>query len=171
MTVSSTGTYSSGKAWVGSKSKDVELGAKTHAEIDVYGKLLDAMPKGKGKLDLATVVFYFKQNAFPCSECMNYFIAQSNSRNFIFVCTEDQGDYSKDWGLTAPPLPQAIYLRGGSVFYPGRVTATVVTKAPAPGAGANTKWVSTETKVTTMNAINPQTCQRPEGFPSYPTLT
>ena len=132
MTVSSTGYYSNAGAWTAEKTKTVELGAKTHAEIDVYNQLLAAMPKGKAKLNLATVVFYFKQNAFPCAACKTYFLEQSNSRNFIFLCTEDQGTYAKDWGLTTPPLPQAIYLRGGIVFYPGQSRQPRSPRPPPP---------------------------------------
>jgi len=173
MTVTSTGYYSKDGLWAGDFSKSVEQKAHTHAEVAVYEKLIDALPKGKAakKKDLSNVVFFFKQNAFPCQDCMNYFIEQSNSRNFIFLCTGDQGTYSNDWGLTNPPLPQAIYLRNGTVFYPGNITTTTITKAPAPGMGRNSKWITTETTVTTLNAINPQTCQRPQGFPVHPALT
>jgi hypothetical protein len=171
VTVTTTGCYSDGKSWDSETSASAELKATVHAEKSVYLTILAAAgkgTKGKAKKDLKNTVFFFSQNAFPCSDCKDYFIEQSRSRNFIFLCTDDQGNYAKDWGLTAPPVPQAIFLRGGNTFFPGKVTSTVTTKAPAPGAGVNSRWVSTTSTVTTMNAINPASCTRPAGFPDCP---
>lgn len=119
-------------------------------------------------------VLLFVLDEFPCEHCRTYMLGKSKSYGVIILVHGATGyggnvstQYHADWGFTAqPPLPQVIYVQNQKITFPGMVSVTTWVPAPTasnPAAGS---------KVTTvqLNAVNPETCQRPTGFPAHPSL-
>ena len=163
-----------GRAWTHVKETSANVNEK-HAEQQSYERIMAFKNRGRGRVSLAADTrFFFRQNAFPCGDCKAYFLASSQSRPFIFLVTENQGNYASEWGfpdIVENQLPQLIFLYKSKAFIPGYVTRTEWRNvAPAAGSLNPHKWVRTEFTITTLTAINPQTCQKPEPFPDYPAL-
>lgn len=129
--------------------------AGNHAERLAYAA---ASAGGRGQQ-----VFLFVQDEFPCDKCKAFFVDQI-AVPIIFVCHRGRV-YAGEWGLTNPPLPQVIYLYRGKIDMPGKiVTRTwVVPDEMKP-------WERASVDVRTLQAVNPETCERPADFPAHPAL-
>ncbi len=113
--------------------------------------------------DQGQEVFLFVQDEFPCETCKAFFVDQI-AVPIIFVC-HTGSVYAGEWGLTNPPLPQVIYLYRRKISMPGKIiTSSWV--APDPMK----PWEGAMVKVETLQAVNPETCERPPDFPAHPPL-
>jgi hypothetical protein len=62
-------------------------------------------------------------------------------------------------------MPQVIYVYKKKIALPGKVVTTqwVASDPTKP-------YVGQKQQVTVLNAINPENCQKPDGFPDHPSL-
>jgi hypothetical protein len=99
----------SSKAWSRKAEGSAALKAKpdAHAERQAWGKL----PGSTAHL--------LVQNAFPCSPCHAFFLAQSkNGHSIIIKVTANEGAYSADHGLGLKVVtPYIIYYHAGTAQY------------------------------------------------------
>jgi hypothetical protein len=158
-----------GTQWHAQKDEAFETGKGTpynHAEQKAHRAVTGA--------DQGQHVLLFVLDEFPCEHCKAHFLTVSRSYGVIFLvhgAADHTGrqltHYHTAWRFkTQPPLPQALYVRNEKIFWPGKVRVNVWHEQPTkenPAAGKMVEEV-------VLSAINPETCQRPTGFPAHPSL-
>jgi hypothetical protein len=111
MAITCTGyvVNSGGTGWTekGDGSAEVKDSHSYHAERKAWGKLP------------ASTAYLMVQDAFPCSDCHSYFLAESqNGHSVIIKVTANHGAYSAEHGFGLKgSTPCIIYYHGGTARY------------------------------------------------------
>lgn len=139
-----------------------------------YGHADQKAGRALTAVDQSQAVLLFVLDEFPCEECKSHFLTVSNTYALIFLvhgAADNTGKpkthYHTAWRFKQqPPLPQVLYVRNGKIFWPGKVRVNVWHETPTKGNPAAGKMV----EEVLLQAVNPETCARPQDFPAHPSL-
>lgn len=91
----------------GTNTANLSTGILNHAERKLYTE----------KRNVADNLVLIVQNAYPCTDCHNFFLEKSkNGVNIIIKVTDDQGSYGAEHGfeLNKAPKTAIFYYRQGT---------------------------------------------------------